>query len=132
VPGRTLTERALVDEVDHLAPRLLGRARATLQQALHSATTALTRGIDHRYAAATGGLASALTRAETLAAQTGEHADHQSARLQRHAATLRRLIAVLHDTATDPPGPGLSTRDDTRPACQADRWPDHLTKETPR
>ena len=138
--GRRLTERALRAEVDNLAPRLLGRARAALQQTLQRATTDLARDIDHRYAAATGGLGTALARAETLAAQTGDQAIDHTARLAEHAATLRRFIGELQSTipwsAQDGPighpkqdlGPEAGP---ATPARLAD-GPDQSMKETPR
>jgi hypothetical protein len=136
--GRRLTERALRTEVDDLGSRLLGRARAAIQQALQAATTALARDIDHRYTAATGGLGAALARAEALAAQTGDAAAECRGRLGGHAQTLRRLIEELQTATSSAPGgptghpvrdlgPGAEPAGPARLAHGSDR----ATKETP-
>lgn len=93
--GRTMARRMLLQEVDELVPRLVGRARAAFQDVISAATTDLTTSIDRRYREATDGLITALAHAETLATASAETAAAHRAELAGRAETLRRLIDGL-------------------------------------
>jgi GTPase Era involved in 16S rRNA processing len=65
--GRRAVRSHLLDEVDSLVGKQIGRIRSGLQQALRPATTALIRAIDARYTETTAGLVQALAAAQQLA-----------------------------------------------------------------
>ncbi|HEY7222002.1 MAG TPA: dynamin family protein [Micromonosporaceae bacterium] len=93
--GRGLVRRVLLDEVDDLVPRQLGRATAAFRDLLAQAARDLTRSIDARYGEATGGLAAALAQAEALATTAADAAGLARAELTSRADTLTKLIDEL-------------------------------------
>jgi GTPase Era involved in 16S rRNA processing len=91
--GRRAVRAHLLNEVDSLVGKQMGRIRSRFQQALRPATTALIRAIEARYTEATAGLVQAVTAARDLA----ESPDTGSAlrNLASRIADLRELAQAL-------------------------------------
>ncbi len=100
--GRRLARRHLMDELDDLVGKQVGRARSAFQQSLAEATRVLLRAVDQRYTDAVGGLIGALDAAATLADAANVDAATQRADLSARLDDLRALTADLDAHAGQP------------------------------
>ncbi|NES16993.1 MULTISPECIES: dynamin family protein [Micromonospora] len=92
--GRSAVRAHLLDEVDPLLGKQLGRVRSALQQALRASTDALGAAIDDRVGEATGGLRTALAAARA----TADDAD-TAALMRALDARIAELAALAADLA---------------------------------
>ena len=93
--GRRLARDHVLGEVDDLAERQIGRARADLQHRLAEATRQLVLAVGHRYSGSTDRLARALQTAAGLREQTAEQAAGRLAELTGREQALRAILARL-------------------------------------
>jgi hypothetical protein len=100
--GRRVARAHLLDELELLVPKQVGRARAGFQQALQQASQQLVRAMEARYTEALSGLVAALQAATDLASATAGQAAAQRAELETRVTTLARLAGQLADTSAAP------------------------------
>jgi small GTP-binding protein len=93
--GRRLAREHVLGEVNDLAGRQIGRARADLQYRLAEATRQLALAVGRRYSASTDRLAGALETAAALREQTADQAAGRLAELARREQALRSVQARL-------------------------------------
>ena len=93
--GRRLARDHVLGEVDDLAERQIGRARADLQHRLAEATRQLVLALGRRYSGSTERLARALQTAAVLREQTAEQAAGRLAELTGREQALRAILARL-------------------------------------
>jgi small GTP-binding protein len=93
--GRRLARDHVLGEVDDLAERQIGRARADLQYRLAEAARQLVLAVGHRYSGSTDRLARALQTAAGLREQTAEQAAGRLAELTGREQALRAILARL-------------------------------------
>ncbi len=106
--GRRAVRAHLLDEIDALASKQLGRIRSKFQDALRQATAVLIQAVQARYTDATAGLLAALTAAQHLAdSPKASAALHE---LDTRITDLRRLAQALTDLAPPLPSPRLDLR----------------------
>lgn len=102
--GRRAVRAHLLDEVDWLVGKQLGRVRAALREALRPATAAMVKAVEQRYTDATAGLLAALNAAQALADAPDTAAQLRD--LDARVAATERLIGSLtaiRDTAGTAP-----------------------------
>ena len=95
--GRRLARDHLLGEIDDLAARQIGRARADLQYRLAEATRQLMAAVGRRYADSTDRLAGALKTAAALREQSAAQAAGALARLADRERELHVIVARLDD-----------------------------------
>ena len=93
--GRRLAREHVLAEVDDLAERQIGRARADLQYRLAEATRQLILAVGRRYSSSTDRLARALETAAVLREQTAGQAAGRLAELASRERALRAILARL-------------------------------------
>jgi small GTP-binding protein len=95
--GRRLARDHLLGEVDDLAARQIGRARADLQYRLAEATRQLIAAVARRYADSTDRLTGALETAAALREQSAAQAAGPLAALAERERELHAIVARLDD-----------------------------------
>jgi small GTP-binding protein len=95
--GRRLARDHLLGEIDDLAARQIGRARADLQYRLAEATRQLIAAVGRRYAGSTDRLAGALKTAAALREQSAAQAAARLAELADRERELHAIVARLDD-----------------------------------
>jgi len=91
--GRRAVRAHLLDEMDSLVGKQIGRVRSALQDALRPATAALVRAIEVRYTEVSAGLVAALSAARDLAESPDMAAGMRE--LDERIALLRELDSAL-------------------------------------